>query len=158
MKTLYASLVGPLLGLYYPMPVDDVIEARIACKTSKLTKLWCCIYTVEQMEANIKQFGGMILPDRFANLLDYDTYAVERKQLPEHPQEEPREEGEIAKIALSKFANNPDATIRTAEQRARDLLERMEIDDAQDYSAGELVELANLINENDRLKGKGIQL
>ena len=33
---------------------------------------------------------------------------------------------------------------RTPEQKARDLLERMEVPNAQDYSAGELVELANL--------------
>lgn len=33
----------------------------------------------------------------------------------------------------------------SAEQQARDLLERMEIDGAQAYSAGELVELANVI-------------
>lgn len=34
----------------------------------------------------------------------------------------------------------------TAEQKARDLLERMDVEGAQDYSAGELVELANLID------------
>lgn len=35
----------------------------------------------------------------------------------------------------------------SAEQDARDLLERLGVADAQSYSAGELVELANLINE-----------
>lgn len=35
----------------------------------------------------------------------------------------------------------------SAEQQARDLLERMGVDDAQSYSSGELVELANLISE-----------
>lgn len=35
--------------------------------------------------------------------------------------------------------------IKAAEQEARDLLEVMEIDNAQDFSAGELVELTNLI-------------
>jgi hypothetical protein len=34
----------------------------------------------------------------------------------------------------------------TAEQEARDLLERMEIPNAQSFSSGELVELANLIS------------
>lgn len=33
----------------------------------------------------------------------------------------------------------------TAEQKARDMLERMGVKDAQDFSAGDLVELANLI-------------
>ena len=38
-------------------------------------------------------------------------------------------------------------TVTTPEQKARDLLERMEIPNAQDYTAGELVELANLFAE-----------
>jgi len=33
----------------------------------------------------------------------------------------------------------------TAEQKARDLLERIGVPDAQKYTAGDLVELANLI-------------
>jgi hypothetical protein len=37
------------------------------------------------------------------------------------------------------------------EQQARDLLERLEHPDAQSLSAGEVVELANLIAENERL-------
>lgn len=36
-------------------------------------------------------------------------------------------------------------TDRSAEQQARDLLARMEVDGAQNFSAGELVELANII-------------
>lgn len=34
------------------------------------------------------------------------------------------------------------------EQQARDLLDRMEVDGAQNFSSGELVELANLISEH----------
>lgn len=34
----------------------------------------------------------------------------------------------------------------TAEQQARDMLERIGIEDAQSFSAGDLVELANLIS------------
>jgi hypothetical protein len=34
---------------------------------------------------------------------------------------------------------------KSAEQQARDMLERMGVPDAQSYSAGDLVELANLI-------------
>lgn len=37
----------------------------------------------------------------------------------------------------------------TAEQDARDMLERMGVPDAQEYSAGDLVELANLIVSAD---------
>lgn len=38
----------------------------------------------------------------------------------------------------------------SAEQRARDLLERCGVEDAQRYTAGDVVELANLIAEHDR--------
>lgn len=38
-------------------------------------------------------------------------------------------------------------TNKSAEQQARDLLERMGIEDAQSFSSGDLVELANLIAE-----------
>lgn len=40
----------------------------------------------------------------------------------------------------------------TAEQQARDLLERMGIEDAQSWTAGDLVELANLITEKNALR------
>ncbi len=42
-------------------------------------------------------------------------------------------------------------TATTAEQKARDLLERLGVENAQSYSAGDLVELANLIAERDHL-------
>lgn len=38
----------------------------------------------------------------------------------------------------------------TAEQKARDMLERIGVENAQSFSAGELVELANLIAKSDR--------
>jgi Mg2+/Co2+ transporter CorC len=41
---------------------------------------------------------------------------------------------------------------KTAEQEARDLLERLNIENAQSFSAGDLVELANLIAEVERLR------
>src|SRR5689334_6218643 len=40
----------------------------------------------------------------------------------------------------------------TAEQSARDMLERMGVEDAQSFTSGDLVELANLIAERDRLR------
>lgn len=39
---------------------------------------------------------------------------------------------------------------KSAEQQARDLLERLDVEDAQAYSSGDLVELANLIADADR--------
>jgi hypothetical protein len=40
----------------------------------------------------------------------------------------------------------------TKEQKARDMLERMGVDDAQTISAGSVVELANLIAEAEQLR------
>jgi len=42
--------------------------------------------------------------------------------------------------------------MKTAEQEAREILVRMEYLDARDLSAGEVVEIANLIAERDRLR------
>lgn len=41
---------------------------------------------------------------------------------------------------------------QTAEQEARDILERMGMEGAQSFSAGDVIELANLIAERDRLR------
>ncbi len=40
----------------------------------------------------------------------------------------------------------------TVEQQARDMLERIGVENAQNFSAGDLVELANLIHENKVLR------
>ena len=40
---------------------------------------------------------------------------------------------------------------KSAEQQARDLLERCGVDDAQSFTAGDVIELANLIAENSQL-------
>lgn len=75
---LYASLVGPLFGVYYPIPTDDEATARAMLATSKLAKLWCSVYTAEQLEEILKKFKGtIVLPDRFANNLDYDDFETE---------------------------------------------------------------------------------
>lgn len=39
----------------------------------------------------------------------------------------------------------------SCEQQARDILERLGVEDAQAYSAGDLVEIANLIRDRERL-------
>lgn len=74
--TLYASLTGPLIGLYYPLPFDDERICRVALNTSKLAKLWCAVYTREQVDSAIAEFGGARLADKFAGNLDYDSHAV----------------------------------------------------------------------------------
>lgn len=43
-------------------------------------------------------------------------------------------------------------TDKSIEQQARDLLERMGIEGAQSFSSGDLVELANLIDESNTFR------
>lgn len=76
---LYASLIGPLLGMYYPMPaeLDTVTKCCLALNTSKLKSLWSSVYSKRAAEAQIQQYGGLLLPDNLAAHLDYDTYTVE---------------------------------------------------------------------------------
>ena len=76
MARSYASLMGPLLGMYYPLPFDNEWQNRMALNTSRLSKLWCSVYTLEEVEQQIKLYGGFMLPDGFANKLDYDSHAV----------------------------------------------------------------------------------
>lgn len=45
----------------------------------------------------------------------------------------------------------------TAEQQARDLLDRMGIEGAQQMTAGDVAELANLIEERERLRSAAAQ-
>lgn len=46
----------------------------------------------------------------------------------------------------------------TAEQQARDMLERIGVDGAQSFTAGDLVELANLLNFSQALTKKNVAL
>lgn len=46
----------------------------------------------------------------------------------------------------------------TAEEQARRLLDRIGVDDVQNYSNGELGELANILNENTRLYADNLAL
>lgn len=75
---LYASLVGPLLGLYYPMPAElpDEDSCRAALASSRLAKLWCSFYTEEQVDECITKWGGHKLEARYAGLLEYNQFAV----------------------------------------------------------------------------------
>jgi hypothetical protein len=51
---------------------------------------------------------------------------------------------------VHEFLEIKETKVRTAEQRARDMLERMGVENAQSMSAGDVVELANLISERDQ--------
>lgn len=72
---LYASLTGPLLGIYYCVECTDEIEARVMLNTSSLKKLWCSMYTYEETRVNINKYGGMMF---HGNVLDYDSTEVSR--------------------------------------------------------------------------------
>lgn len=74
---LYASLVGPLLGMYYPLPADlNKAQCRAALNTSRLKSLWHSVYTREDVLEQIGKFGGQMLPDGLASHLDYDSHVV----------------------------------------------------------------------------------
>ena len=74
----YASLTGPLLGLYFPLPDELVSHNARACalNTSRLSRIWCSVYTREEALASVEKWGGSLLDDRYAARLDYDSYAV----------------------------------------------------------------------------------
>jgi hypothetical protein len=74
----YASLTGPLLGVYYPMPAElnDETECRLALNSSKLKGLWCSVYEYQEVKKQGLKYGGLILDDSFARKLDYDTHVV----------------------------------------------------------------------------------
>lgn len=74
----YASLTGPLLGLYYPIEADSKDQARVMINTSKLKGLWCSIYRDDELDEQLAQFGGIKLPMGFTRKLDYDSYAVDQ--------------------------------------------------------------------------------
>jgi hypothetical protein len=91
----YASLVGPLVGLYYPMPSELSYEqCHHAMNTSKLAKLWCAIYTEEQVDGFLVKYGGQKLNSVRASTLDYDWDTVHG------PQDIVVEDLEVPKVIL----------------------------------------------------------
>lgn len=69
---LYASLTGPLLGLYFPIPTENKILARFMLNSSKLQKLWCSLYDEKETNILCSTYGGTKLPKEFMFKLDYD--------------------------------------------------------------------------------------
>jgi hypothetical protein len=81
MSRRYASLIGPLLGVYYPLPEGlNPRQERIAMNTSRLKLLWHNVYDEGEVDSQIREFGGTKLPDSCAKNLDYDSYEVGRAQ------------------------------------------------------------------------------
>lgn len=74
----YASLVGPLLGVYYPLPdeLDTELLQRLAMNSSRLSKIWYSVYTEAEVDRQITEFGGTKLPDSTADNLDYDSHTI----------------------------------------------------------------------------------
>lgn len=73
----YASLIGPLIGLYYPKPPElDSMQFRLALNSSRLKSLWHSIYETKEVERQLLEYGGQMLPDKYAYRLDYDSHFV----------------------------------------------------------------------------------
>lgn len=77
MNTYYASLTGPLLGLYYPVKADDEMEARLMLNSSRLKSLWCETYSLQEANEQCAKWGGQIL--NLGTSLDYDAEYVKAK-------------------------------------------------------------------------------
>lgn len=80
-KRHYASLTGPLIGMYFPLPAeletDD--QRRVALSTSRLARLWCAVYDEAEVDRQIAEYRhGTKLPDDCARRLDYDAHEVFR--------------------------------------------------------------------------------
>jgi len=69
----YASLTRALMSLYYPIEAENEDIARRMIATSSLSKMWCSVYTEEQVDEFIKNYGGHKLTVR---QLDYDYHRV----------------------------------------------------------------------------------
>lgn len=80
MAKFYASLTGPFMGTYYPMPVELETEdqCRVACQTSKLSALWCAIYSFDDAMDAVRKHGGALLePGNWGGAdVDYDYHKV----------------------------------------------------------------------------------
>jgi hypothetical protein len=84
-KQRYASLIGPLFGTYYPLPdALDEMQCRIALNSSRLARLWASVYTRAEVDKQIAEWGGIILPDSLAAHLDYNYHLVEKARLNDH--------------------------------------------------------------------------
>lgn len=77
----YASLIGPLRGVYYPLPDELASEGkrRMAMNTCRLKDMWHSIYLAADVQRQALDFyDSVVLPDDFAKKLDYDSHAVEQ--------------------------------------------------------------------------------
>lgn len=67
----YASLIGPLMGLYFQLPLGlTEAQCRMALNSSKLARLWCSIYKESEIDEQIAKRGGYKVNN--AQLLEYD--------------------------------------------------------------------------------------
>lgn len=79
MQTYYASLVKSLFGLYYPVRADSIEEARAKMATSDLKSHWCSVYTSEEVDRQITEFGhGAKLPEYLVEVLSYDHFELSK--------------------------------------------------------------------------------
>lgn len=98
MKRYYASLIGPLCGVFFPLPLDGAPNLEIAkmvggimLNTSRLKSQWHTTYDRAEVERQITEFGNhcTMLPDAYASQLDYNSHEVQKmcQQLAIEPSE-----------------------------------------------------------------------
>ena len=130
--------------------VNDIIKEKIAENRAKIDKL----NDVEGMipKPLIEEKQSIILDIIFAfQEVQCEVLSLVKigKLLSDEELDANAKAGEIATRLSIVGDIHLDNTQRceTPEQKARDLLDRMEVEGAQDYTSGELVELANLFVE-----------
>ena len=86
----YASLVGPMMGAYYPLPpIEKMIDEfgvhhynnlyGALLNHSRLKSLWCAIYTEDEVNRHLDDYPNtFILPSYLTDRLweDHDHHAV----------------------------------------------------------------------------------
>lgn len=58
----YATLIGPLHGLYFPLPDGTEKQHRDMLNSSALKDLWCALYDEETVDQLMSVYGGIKLP------------------------------------------------------------------------------------------------
>ena len=73
----FASLKGPLSGVFYPLPFAEREANLVTLQGSDLKDLWCDIYTLQEVREMTPQ--PVILPYTISRRLTPDLVGLERK-------------------------------------------------------------------------------
>lgn len=103
----YASLAGPLIGVFYPLPFENELANRFALNNSKLKDLWCSVYSADQCHEMEEDPRYVFLDPKLRHALGFGTHAVELALLESRP---PPKQPQITRAELRRlsFCNSDD--------------------------------------------------